>query len=177
MFKKGYIPKSFMGIKPNEFGEGRIAYWWGLPPTILAQLRKDTPQVRVGAAPVLLGKRRMSYSTIGSFGMFSTTRHPEETMLWLRFLTRPENMRKHCSLIYRIAPKQSVGAMYAGDPDLALFEEQARYCRPDVKNKNIREIMRILGPEIQATVLGIKTPEQALKDAAVVANRLLESGK
>jgi len=86
-------------------------------------------------------------------------------------------MRKHCSLIYRIAPKQSVGAMYAGDPDLALFEEQARYCRPDVKNKNIREIMRILGPEIQATVLGIKTPEQALKDAAVVANRLLESGK
>jgi multiple sugar transport system substrate-binding protein len=36
-----------------------------------------------------------------------------------------------------------------------------------------REIQAVVAPEVQAAVLGQKTPEQALKDAAAAAQQIL----
>jgi ABC-type glycerol-3-phosphate transport system substrate-binding protein len=166
-----------MGVDNQEFARGSVGYWWGCWPILLVQLRADAPKLHLGVAPVLKDKRQLSYSTIASYGLFTSSKHPKETMLWLRFLTRPDNMRRFCREIYRIPTKKSGGPLYSDDPQLAEFERQAQFCRPDVKEVHIREIMAALVPQIQASALGQKTPKQALADAAKICNDIMARGR
>jgi multiple sugar transport system substrate-binding protein len=173
LYQRGAIPPSFMGVDNQEFARGTVGYWWGTWPILLVQLRADAPKLHLGVGPVLKDKRQLSYSTIASYGLFSSSKHPLETMLFLRFLTRPDNMRRFCREIYRIPTKKSGGPLYSDDPQLAEFERQAQFCRPDVKEVHIREIMATLVPQIQASALGQKTPKQALDDAARICNDII----
>lgn len=175
LFRDGCIPQSYLSYGSNEFAAGKVGYWWGMAPVQFVQMRKDAPQLHLGVAPILTHKKRISYSTIGSFCMFASSRHPVETAKWLSFLTRPDNMRSHCKSIYRLAVKKSVGPLYTDDPDLAEFEKQSPYCRMDVKSIYARDIMGFVIPEMQSALLGKKSPEQALKDAAAESDKLLES--
>jgi multiple sugar transport system substrate-binding protein len=173
LFKDGCIPHSYLAFGANEFASGKLGYWWGLAPVQFVQLRKDAPQLHIGVAPVLKNKTQVSYSTVGSFCIFASSRHPAETAKWLSFLTRPENMRTHCRSIFRLPVKRSVGPLYADDPDLAEFERQGQYCRTDVKSIYARQVMGVLIPEIQASVLGKKSPREALRVATEAADKLL----
>jgi multiple sugar transport system substrate-binding protein len=177
LFRAGCIPQSYLAFGANEIASGKVGYWLGCAPVQFVQLRKDAPNLHLGVAPILTNKKQISYSTIGSFCMFASTRHPVETAKWLSFLTRPDNMKTHCRSIYRMAVKRSVGPLWSDDPDLAEFERQSQFCRTDVKSVHARQIMGILIPEIQSAVLGKKSPEDALKDASAAADSLLQSAK
>lgn len=177
LFKDGCIPGSYMADIPGqEFPSGRLGYYMGVGPLEVQQLRRDAPNLRVGVAPILTNKRRLSYGSIGGYGIFAATKHPRETVLWLQFLTRPDNMRRFCRTTGFLPTKKSVGSLYADDPLLSALEKEAAYCRPDVKSIYARQIMQSLAPEIQQAAVGQKTEEQALKDGAAAANAFLQGG-
>jgi multiple sugar transport system substrate-binding protein len=177
IFQAGCIPHSFLAYGANEFASGKVGYWLGIAPVQFMQLRRDAPNLHIGVGPVLKNKRRLSYSTIGSYCIFSNSKHPAETAKWLSFVTRPENMREYCKAIYRLPTRKSVGSLYNDDPDLHEFEVQAQYCRTDVKSYYARQIMGAVIPDMQLAVLGRETPKQALEKAAAKANRILERGQ
>jgi multiple sugar transport system substrate-binding protein len=178
LYKDGCIPSSFFADVPaQEFPSGRLGYFMGVGPLEIRQLRRDAPKLNFGVAPILKHKRRLSYGSIGGFGVFAATKHPQETVLWLKFLTRPDNMRKFCSTTGFLPTRHSVGALYANDPLLHALENEAPYCRPDVKSVYARQIMMALGPEIQQAALGKKSPEQAIKDAGAAARAILKQSE
>lgn len=174
MFRKGYIPHSYLGMGGNDFASGRIGYWLGTGQLEAAALRRDAPDLKLGVAPVLEQNRRLGYATIGGFSIFKSSRHRRETALWLSFLTRPDNMKKFCRTTNFLPTKQSLGAIYTDDPILGALEREAQYCRPDVKSPLARDIMRILAMDIQKAAIGEKSPEQALRDAAAIVNNMLQ---
>ncbi len=173
MFRKGYIPHSYLGLGGNDFASGRVGYLLGAGQVEARAFRRDAPNLKLGVAPVLERERRLGYSTIGGFAMFNSTRHPEATAKWLVFLTRPDNMKKFCRTTNFLPTKRSLGTIYDDDPILGALEREAQYCRPDVKSVIARDIMRILSMDIQKAAIGEKSPEQALKDAAASVNAIL----
>lgn len=172
-YRKGFVPQSFMHMGGNEFASGRLAYYLGASQMEAIQVRRDAPNVNFGVGPVLKNKRRSSYATIGGFGIFKQTKHLEETAQWLRFLSRPENMKRFCKKTNYLPTKRSLGKIHQEDPILGAFENEAEFCRADVKSAASRQIMMITAPEIQAAALGTKTPEQALQDAEKSVNEML----
>lgn len=173
MFSEGYVPRSFIGMGGHEFAAGKVGYWLGVGQLELVQLRRDAPQLKLGVGPVLTRDRRVGYSTIGGFGIFNSTPNPKETAKWLRYITRPENMRLFCKTTNFLPTKKSLGLIYADDPLLGALERQAAYCRADIKSPYARQIMQRVAPEIQAAALGRKSPEAALNDAAAAVNAML----
>jgi multiple sugar transport system substrate-binding protein len=177
LYKDGCIPASDMAEVPGtQFSSGKLGYMMGVTSMEAQQLRRDVPKLNFAVAPILRNKRRMGYGTIGGFGIFSGARHPAETVAWLRFLTRPDNMKRFCRTTGFMPTRKSVGLLYADDPLLGELEKQAQYTRPDVKSIYARQIMQALAPEIQQAALGNKSPEQALKDGAARANAYLAEG-
>lgn len=174
LFREGHVPQSFLGMGGNEFAAGKIGYWLGAGQLEARQLERDAPELNFAVAPVLEHRERVSYATIGTFALFKTSRHPKEAALWLKFLTRPDNMKKFCLATGYVPTKTSLGTVHADSPRTAELERQAPYCRPDVKSVFARQIMQRLGPELQAAALGRKSPEQALDDAAAAVNEMLE---
>lgn len=173
LFQAGCIPKSFLSLGGNEFVAGKLGYSLGITQVEAKQYQRDAPGLQMCVAPVLEHRRRLSYSTVGGFAMFSTTRHPRETAQWLLFLSRPDIMRKYCRATMFLPARQSLGSIFQDDPILSKLERETPYLRPDVKSIYARQIMQMLVPEIQAAVLGRKTPEAALNDAAAAVNAML----
>jgi multiple sugar transport system substrate-binding protein len=69
--------------------------------------------------------------------------------------------------------KESVGALYEGDPILGELEQFAGLTTVGPLNEHAREVMGVLAPEIQAVLIGEKEPQQALDDAATAAQSLV----
>jgi multiple sugar transport system substrate-binding protein len=177
LFRDGAVPPSFLSLGGNEFAAGKVGYLWGMSQVDAQALRRDVPGLNFGVAPVPANARRMSYSTVGSYAIFRSSKHPEAAGKWLRYLTRPDNMRRFCAETGLLPTRKSVGPMYTDDSILGAFEREVPYCRPDVKHIQARQIMMRLAPELQECALGRKTPEQALKQAATDVNRILEQGQ
>jgi multiple sugar transport system substrate-binding protein len=177
LFKAGCIPKSFLALGGSEFVAGKLGYYHGVGQLEAKQFLRDAPNLRIGVGPVLEHRRRMSYSTIGGFAMFSTTKHPRETAEWLLFLSRPDIMRKYCRATMFLPTRQSLGSIFEHDPILSKLEQETPYLRPDVKSIYARQIMQMLVPEIQAAVLGRKSPEAALNDAGAAVNAMLKADR
>lgn len=71
------------------------------------------------------------------------------------------------------APKEETPLEYAAgtvDAEAAKYLDMT-YSGPPAAQA--REIQAVVAPEVQAAVLGQKTPEQALKDAASAAQQIL----
>jgi len=61
----------------------------------------------------------------------------------------------------------------AKDEQAKKFEEALQYAYSGEINPSARQVMTLLGVEIQAVLTGKKTPQQALDDAAKQSNELL----
>lgn len=178
MFQKGYIPNSFLSVTGGgEFSSGNLAYWFGTGSVELTQLRRDIPDLPIDIAPVVENKHRISYSSVAGYAMFKTSKNPEATAAWLNFMTRPENMKYFCKSTNYFPCKQSIGSIYGDDPLMSKLEAQMPYTRPDINHVYARQVPQILVPEIQQALLGNKTPQQALDDAEVAVNAMLERGR
>ena len=155
---------------------GRLGLVFGGGPLEATNLLRDAPDIPLTVSPVLEHRRRISYSTIGSYALFRQSKHKKETAEWLRFLTSPPVMARFCKTTSYVPAKHSVGSIYGDDPIFSVFEREAQYCRPDVKSVFARQVMMYVKPEMQAAALNRKTPRQALDDAARLVNEMLERG-
>jgi multiple sugar transport system substrate-binding protein len=174
LYRAGCVPPSFLNVGGNEFAQGKLGFFFGAGPNEAMQLKRDIPNLEIGVSPALEHKRRAAYATIGSYAVFAASRHPRETALWLRFLIRPDIMRRFCRATNYIPARSSALPLYVDDPILGAFEREVVNSRPDVKSPHARQIMMRLTPELQAAALGRKTPREALDAAAAEVDAMLE---
>ncbi len=112
----------------------------------------------------------------------STSKYPNEAWEFVKWLTRDEALDRWITDVKARLPigiegltsdkaKEMMPGIYASYQDGTLF---AGTCQPE-SFPGLTEINQVLMSEIQKALAGKKTPKQALDDAAVEAQKILDS--
>ncbi|KGN30861.1 hypothetical protein N802_05555 [Knoellia sinensis KCTC 19936] len=175
MYDGGFINKDYV-IKaaPTEqtgVAKGTVACTWGVPTQDLVKLWGAE---NMEVLPPLNKAESVGYGTVGSLSMLKSTENKEAAMKWIEFATTPENSKPLLTAASFYSPRESAGSLYpAGSVDAAL-EKLVPEMTVGAVNDKSRAVMGVLTPEIQAAVIGKKTSQQALDDAAKAADALMK---
>lgn len=165
LYQEGLIPQdSVSNTGDTGFAAGKVGIVHA-GNNYVVSLRKDA-KFDWGFGPILKDAKQVTYGTVGSYGVFKKSKHPQEAIKWLTFLTNTENMKyiNQKSGFYPV--KSSALDIYKDDPVLSKLANELQYVRGDVFHPKARQIIEVLTPEIQAAMLGSKSTQQALEDAA-----------
>lgn len=179
LFKKGYVSPASATQMPQAFASPFAREKAAMDLAVDNQTVRALAQrgMELGVAPPLKDKGRVGYGTIGGLALFKTSKSREAAAKWIHFVTSPEVLKEIDLRTGYFAPKKSIGKLYKDDPLLGDLEDTIQYMRAGEVHPQSRRVMGILGPEIQAAILGKKTPEQALNDAAAQVDELIARGK
>jgi multiple sugar transport system substrate-binding protein len=133
---------------------------------------------------MVVGPNKPCRSEITSFAVpavASTSEHPEEAWEFVKWLTRDEALNRWITDVRARLPiaisgltsdkaKELMPGVYASYQDGTLFEGT---CQPE-SFPGLTEINQVLMAEIQKALAGQTTPKQALDDAAVEAQKILD---
>jgi multiple sugar transport system substrate-binding protein len=173
LVEKGYAPAAeattVVPIEQSSMAKRQVACVFQTQPALLEGVWGADRLV----IPPLTNKEQRTYGTVGSFTILKGSDNQAAAAEWISFVTRPEVMAKVDELGGFFAPKEETPLEYAAgtvDAEAAKYLDMT-YSGPAAAQA--REIQAVVAPEVQAAVLGQKTPEQALKDAAAAAQQIL----
>jgi len=173
LVEKGYAPAAeattAVPLEQSTMAKRQTACLFQLQPALLEGIWGDDRLV----IPPLKDKEQRTYGTVGSFTVLKGSDNAAAAAEWISFVTQPEIMAAVDELGGFYAPKEETPLEYAAgtvDAEAAKYLDMT-YSGPPAAQA--REIQAVVAPEVQAAVLGQKTPEQALKDAASAAQQIL----
>jgi multiple sugar transport system substrate-binding protein len=143
----------------------------------LLTLRQAAPDIDASLTPVIRHKEAWGFGGMRSWAMSSSARTPEAAAAFLAFLTRPEIMTRHAEAFGVFPVKTAaLGSVYQDDPEIAGLRDRFPNIFGEQKHKYGRDLMPLVVPEIQGAILGEKSPQQALDDAASQVMDLFAQG-
>lgn len=148
-----------------QFGSGRAAMTM-MQNQDIVMMYNDFPELDFGFGHTLEYRQRLATATEAGYGIFTQSKHPDEAVKWLLFLTNPENTASFCATLWFISPRKSVDSLVIEKINDPLYEqslEEAPYSRMFMHPLNVTMYRHIL-PNVQAAILGQKTIERALGD-------------
>jgi len=162
------------------FGEGRAIFMRNWPYAwTLFQSEGSPVRGKVGVAPLPAAPGHPPASALGGWliGINWQSRHPEEAGALVRFLTSPAAQK---SLALRVGYKPARMSLYQDrelqerDPLLTGLRTIFQTARPRPVTPYYLMFSQIMQPEFSAAITGVKSPEAALRSAALQMNHLLE---
>lgn len=141
---------------------GQLAEQWGEDNLLVTEPLEHEEQVAFGLP--------------GGLALTSHAESPEAAKAWVEYLLSDEVMADINETAGFFPPRESVSAG-GDDPIRAEFGEHLEYLNSGEVHESSRQVMSVLATEIQAALMGDKSVEQALDDAAAEANSLIESGQ
>lgn len=170
----GFVEKDLLTTIPafeqTRTAQGKIACTWQQGPGDVASFWGEENTV---VLPSLKQAESIGYGTVGSLALMKKAENLDAAGKWLAFATRPEASAEYAKAAGWFTPYTSQTGLYGDDATMAALEATLDATTSGDLNEKSREVMGILAPEIQAALIGQKTPEQAMKDAAAAANPLL----
>ena len=159
-----------VNTEQTAFVAGRSGCTWSIPTTDLAQyLGEDN----IVVLPPLRDEQSVAYGTVGSLAMLKGAQDKEAAGRFAAFVTNPANSVDYLKAGGYFSPTTNPVQPYSGN----LLQGKVAQTLPSVRfgeqNPAARQVMGILAPEIQAALLGQKSAQQALADAADAAKQLL----
>jgi multiple sugar transport system substrate-binding protein len=113
--------------------------------------------------------------------LFNTCSRPREAWEFIKFMISKENDLRFMEVTHQIPRRKNLfddqffSEYFARNPRMIPFARQAEFVRGTDVCPVLKEIFDILAQEYEACVIyGIKTPEQAISDAASAAQLLLD---
>ena len=170
---KGYAPKpeatTAVPLDQSAMAKRKVACEFAVEPNLLEKQWGDDRLV----IPPLKEKEQRTYGTIGAYTILKGSENKDAAAKWISFVTQPKVMAAVDKFGGYFAPKSTVDLGYAPGSVAAETEKylDLGYTGPAVAKG--REVQAVLAPELQAAVLGQKTPEQALADAEKNAKQVL----
>lgn len=166
-------PDTLTSLPPIEqtgIAQGKTACTWVNVTTELADIWGEE---NVKVLPPLTGEESVAYGTVGSLSMLKGSKVKDAAGKFAEFATSAEVLK----------PYLAEGGFFSAldtdpinTPD-SLMGQVEQYVPVTTVGElapSSRALMGVLSPEIQAALLGQKTPEQALDDAAKAAEPLLK---
>ncbi|SCF24515.1 multiple sugar transport system substrate-binding protein [Micromonospora viridifaciens] len=170
----GYVDKGLITnvppIEQTRIGQNKVGCVWHVP---VAEVEKLWGKENIQAVPHFTDVKQIGYGTVGSLSMLKGAENKEAAGKWIAFATNAENTKKYDLASNFFSPRQSTGTLYASDPVLSVQEQQVATSTVGPLHEKARDVQGVLFPEIQAALLGKKSVEQALDDAAKAAAPLL----
>lgn len=167
---------------PSLFSAGRIAMFisgpWGGRATGLPPENDKIPYMAalVPAGPAGPATELVSDST----AIAADSKHIEAAVTFLDFITQPDEQafRDKVGGLVPQGPQIAKRPEFQGNPYFRKFIDMAQYGSPQPQPTVWEPFQDVIVEMVQSAVLGVKTPEQAVKDAAkrLVAEKLVPAG-
>ncbi|MEV4050125.1 sugar ABC transporter substrate-binding protein [Amycolatopsis sp. NPDC049688] len=123
----------------------------------------------------LQNRARVTFGTPGALSLLRSAKHPEVARKLLTYLTSPAVAGELCTRSGFFGPWADAPPPSADAVDKA-FAQALPFTSAGDAHPQARKVMGLLAPHLQAALLGEKTPEQALAEAAAEADALLGRG-
>jgi multiple sugar transport system substrate-binding protein len=170
----GYVEKDLLTTIPafeqTRTAQGKIACTWQQGPADVASFWGED---NVVVLPSLKEAESIGYGTVGSLSLMKSSDDLDAAGKWLAFATSDEVSAEYAQASGWFGPYSDQTGLYEGDKTMTALEDTLDATTSGDLNEKSREVMGVLAPEIQAALIGEKTPEQALEDAAAAAAPLL----
>lgn len=127
----------------------------------------------VRVLPPLTDQETVAYGTVGSLSMLKGAGDKEAAAAFAEFATSAEVMAPYLTESGFYSALKSDEALYDPETLLGQVEQYVPQTTVGELAESSRALMGVLSPELQAALLGQKSPEQALNDAAKAAEPLL----
>lgn len=169
-----YIEKDLVSTMPSieqtALAKNRVACTWQSVPGDVTDFWGEE---NIVIQPPLTDVDTASYGTVGSLSMLKGAEDKAAAGAWIDFATSADAVTEFVTTGKYFSPLVSTGELYADDPIYSAVEQTIQYVRVGPLTEASRNVMGVLAPEIQAALLGQKTPQEALDDAAASAQGLL----
>ena len=152
------------------FGQERFAYHINDELSIIRLMEADYADVNYGVAETLTGNVKWTHGGLGNKCIFAGSKYKDATWEWIQFMAGDGNLEYNVAFGY-VPPRKSNLAKYITDPAVASNPiklralDEAQYGRVE-KAPGLWDMWDVLKPAVQAFVLGEKTPQEALDEAA-----------
>ncbi|MEH1015459.1 sugar ABC transporter substrate-binding protein [Micromonospora sp. CPCC 206060] len=170
----GYTEKSLITTQPpveqTRLAQNKVGCVWHSP---TSELEKFWGKENIKVLPPLTETKSVAYGTVGSLSMLKGAQDKKAAGEWIAFVSGAEQAKKYDLSSNFFSAKKSAGALYTSDPVLGEMEKFVSTTTPGPLHEKARDVQGVLAPEIQAALLGKKSVDQALSDAAKAANQLL----
>lgn len=168
------------GTLRQNFLEGKTAIMWHSTGNLTAVKKNATFDFGVAMLPA--SKRRGTPTGGGNFYIFKKTNPAERkaAMRLIKFMTNPENaaewsMQTGYMGVSPAAYETEKLRSYVKDfPYAAVARDQLQYATAELSTYQTGRVRKGLDDAIQAALTGSKTPQAALKEAQMQADRLLK---
>lgn len=167
LFEKGYIQKSNITGGGLPFSSGKVGIDLQREANDVRKMKAENPELNFKTGPILKDAEKIGYVSIGCFGMFKSAGNLEATKAWVRHLTNKESTHHILSLSGFSSPRNDLSANeYLTDDRLIYMDTESEWATgTGPMNIHYSEILKILGSEFNAILLGIKSTEEGLKTA------------
>jgi len=183
-FARGYIPRqSFQG---DVFLDGRVAAKFTGPYSISHLERYRPPDFEYAFGPVphadnIAGKTA-SYADPKSIIIFKTCTHPREAWEFIKFVVSKEHDRQLLELTSQLPIRAGLlddpvfAEYFRSNPRMIQFAEQVTTARSIDSVAELKEIFDSIAQEVEASIVfNLKSPEQAVQDAARRSQQILDA--
>jgi multiple sugar transport system substrate-binding protein len=171
--QKGYVSKEIVnmdqwsGVRP-QFQNG-VAAMMINGPWCVKPIRDEVPDLNWRVAPLPGRKKQASAMGGVDFGIIKKAKNADAAWEFIKWLYKPENIAEFWQkfgtlpLMPAIAEK---APYWKGDPVFDVLLEQMKYAAPRGPHPKWPQIFTAIFTAMQEALTGMKTAEQALKDAA-----------
>ncbi len=183
IYAKGYFPKEQAKSQSDPFLTGGFAIKFTGPWEIMQLTRFKAEDLNYDfmTMPVPTSMREPAYTYCDPKNMvvFSSCPNPEGAWDYIQTMITEEADLQFLSLSQQLPRRKdlSTNAKFEGyfdaNPRMKPFQKQAQHLRGIDSSPNMKEVLDLISQEYEmCVVFGLKTPENAIKDAADAVNLL-----
>ncbi|MDQ0252664.1 ABC-type glycerol-3-phosphate transport system substrate-binding protein [Evansella vedderi] len=138
-------------------------------------IENDAPDMDYAIAPYPVKERPISLGTADHIVMFNSSEHKEEAWTFMEYFTNEENDLKWAKYQGFIPYRQAnlTDSEIINNEDMAFFLNVAEDAVSYPTLPEWPQIDQAVADAIQQALIGVKTPEEALNEAAEKVNQLL----
>lgn len=170
----GYLEPDLITTTPSieqtALAQNKVACTWQSGP---ADVEAYWGAENIIIQPPLTQEETVGYGTVGSLSMLKGSDDKAAAGAWIDFVTSADPVTEFVTTAKMFSPLSSTGELYADDPVYGAIEQTIPDTTVGPVNEHAREVMGVLAPEIQAALLGQKSAQEALDDAAASADAML----
>lgn len=169
----GYTDKDLITTTPKTeqtpVAKGKVACTWQNAP---ADVEPFWGKENIAVQPPLKEATSVGYGTVGALSMLKGA-DVKAAGEWISFVAEAKNAAGLEKQSGTFPARTSAGNLYPDDEVLSAVADTLPAMKVGPLEEKSREVMGVLAPEIQAALLGKKSPQKALDDAATAAQALL----
>ncbi len=157
-------------IEQTPLAQGKVGCTWNNSVVELEPFWGED----IAVLPPLTEEKSVAYGTVGSLSMLKSSKSKDAAAQFAEFATSAEVLEPYLLEAGFFSALKSTEPLHAPDTLLGQVEQYVPDTTVGELATSSRALMGVLSPEIQAALLGAKTPEEALDAAAAAAEPLLK---